>query len=288
MSDHQNLLLFQLNSRQFFALNVLKIKEIITYSALNQLPESNSAIAGVTELRGSTLPVIDLSVAVGFSATDTSSDDIPSIIVTECNGKTQGFLVRHVENIIKVDWRNIKALPKTSGKNHYAIGVINLDDKLVTLIDLEKIMHETIEVDSDFSNELLDKIQLLEIKDKTLLVIDDSLIARKKIASILDTLGLQYQLTHSANDALVILNDTSTPFDMIISDIEMPQMNGYEFSRKTRALANHHANTHILLHTSLTLNKNNKDFEQSKANALLTKFAPKALASDIYQGLTHR
>jgi two-component system chemotaxis response regulator CheV len=60
MSDHQNLLLFQLNSRQFFALNVLKIKEIITYSALNQLPESNSAIAGVTELRGSTLPVIDL------------------------------------------------------------------------------------------------------------------------------------------------------------------------------------------------------------------------------------
>jgi two-component system chemotaxis response regulator CheV len=72
---------------------------------------------------------------------------------------------------------------------------------------------------------------------------------------------------------------------MIISDIEMPQMNGYEFSRKVRDLPSH-ANTYTLLHTSLSINSQNKDFQASKADALLTKFVPQALADKIYQGLS--
>ncbi|MFT5814109.1 MAG: two-component system chemotaxis response regulator CheV [Psychroserpens sp.] len=283
--ESQSLLLFQLNNTQLFGLNVLKIKEIVTFSSLNQLPDSHPALAGVAELRGVTLPVVDLGVAMGLSAIKTSSEHLPSIVVTECNGKNQGFLVRKVANIIPINWNDISAIPKASGNNHYATGVISINEKLVTLIDFERIIHETTDTEDDSSSELLTKTQLSYIKGKKLLVVDDSLIARKKIASILDDLGLKYQLVDSAIGALSQLNETSTPFDMIISDIEMPQMDGYEFSRKVRDLPNH-ANTYTLLHTTLSVTPQNKDFQESKADALLTKFVPQALADNIYQGLS--
>jgi two-component system chemotaxis response regulator CheV len=283
--ESQSLLLFQLNNTQLFGLNVLKIKEIVTFTNLNKLPDSNPALAGVAELRGVTLPVIDLGIAMGLSAIDTSSEHVPSIVVTECNGNIQGFLVRKVENIVPINWSDIDAIPKESGNNHYATGVISINEKLVTLIDVEKIIHETTDTADDLSSELLTKTQLSDIQGKKLLVVDDSIIARKKIASTLDALGLKYQLVDGAKGALSQLNETSTPFDMIISDIEMPQMNGYEFSRKVRDLPSH-ANTYTLLHTSLSINSQNKDFQESKADALLTKFVPQALADDIYQGLS--
>ncbi|MEY8214601.1 MAG: chemotaxis protein [Colwellia sp.] len=286
-NQQQNLLLFRLNSEQLFALNVLKIKEIITYTSLNQLPDSHAALAGVTELRGVTLPVIDLSLAMGLSVIDTSTDDLPSIVVTECNGKVQGFLVRNVEHIMSIDWHDIKEIPKASGKKHYATGVIKIEEKLVTLIDVEKIMHETTDAKDDFSVELLTKEQLREIKNKKLLVVDDSLVARTKIAATLDILGVKYQLVSGAAQALKQLDSLSSPFDMIISDIEMPHMNGYEFSNSVRNLANVHTNTYILLHTSLSVDVNSNDYKYSKANSLLTKFEPKALAESIYTGLTN-
>jgi two-component system chemotaxis response regulator CheV len=191
-------------------LNVLKIKEIVTFTNLNKLPDSNPALAGVAELRCVTLPVIDLGIAMGLSPIETSSEHIPSIVVTECNGKAQGFLVRKVENIIPINWSDINAIPKVSGNNHYATGVISINEKLVTLIDVEKIMHETTDTADDLSSDLLTKTQLSDIQGKKLLVVDDSLIARKKIASTLDVLGLKYQLVDGAKGALSQLNETST------------------------------------------------------------------------------
>jgi len=286
-SENQNLLIFQLNSTQLFGLNVLKIKEIITYSSLNQLPDSHPALAGVTELRGVTLPVIDLGMAMRISRIDVTSEEAPSIVIIECNGKTQGFLVRKVENIIAIKWNDIKAVPKASGIDHFATGVIQHNDKLVTLVDVEKVMHETTDVADDLPTELLTKEQLTKVKGRKILVVDDSLIARKKIASTLEALGIEFQLTDGANDALGLLGESSITFDMIISDIEMPQVNGYEFARKVRELANNHANTYTLLHTSLPVDDNSKDFQHSKADALLTKFVPQALAQAVFNGLTN-
>jgi two-component system chemotaxis response regulator CheV len=79
-------------------------------------------LAGVAKLRGVTLPVIDLGIAMGLSAIDTSSEHVPSIVVTECNGNIQSFLVRKVENIVPINWSDIYAIPKESRNNHYATG----------------------------------------------------------------------------------------------------------------------------------------------------------------------
>ena len=286
-SQQQNLLLFQLNSRQVFGVNVLKIKEIVTYTGFNQLPKSHPALAGVAKLRGITLPVIDLGIAIGLSPIDLNSEEVPSIVVIECNGKTQGFLVRKVENIIPINWHDIKVIPKASGKNHYAIGVINIDDKLVTLIDVEKIIHETTDNAEPLSDELLTPAQLSSIKGKNILVVDDSLIARNKIASTLELLGVEYMLATGAHEALKLLKAETNTFDMIISDIEMPQMNGYEFARQVRDIECH-TNTYTLLHTSLSVDTNSKDFQNSKADALLTKFVPQALAENIYKSLAEQ
>jgi len=83
-------LLFQFNSSQSFGLIALKIKEMIIYTSLNQLPESHSALAGITELRGNTLPIIYLSLAMGLPPVDLTSDQVPSIVITNVMVKHKG------------------------------------------------------------------------------------------------------------------------------------------------------------------------------------------------------
>lgn len=282
----ENIILFNLNNQQLFGLNVLKIKEIIKYKSLNQLPESNSAVVGVTELRGESLPVIDLSIAMGYQAIDCTSSESGSIIITEFNRKVQGFLVKGVDNIISVKWADIKPLPKASGSNNYVTGIVEVDGKLVSLIDVEKIMHETTEKAEDFGISILSDSQLEEIKGKFVFAVDDSRIARTKISQTLDSLGVEYQMSYDGFDALEQIKCSARDIDLIISDIEMPEMDGYTLAKNIRLLPSKLAQTHILLHTSLVIDESNTNFKESGANSLLTKFDVEELSKAIYNGLT--
>ncbi len=291
LSQEQSLLLFSLDHLQKFAINVLKVKEIIVYSSLSHIPNSHKSVIGVTELRGESLPVIDISIAMGLGYVDLDIDHnkemLPSIIMTELNGKTQGILVKQVSSIKTVNSSDIKPLPKSSGTSHYATGVVEIDDKLVTLIDVEKILSETYDLVTDNNSVQLDNNQLAEINDKSVLVVDDSSIARHHTSETLHAIGLKLTLASDAIEALALLETPTAHYDMIISDIEMPILDGYNFSRQVRALNNRHENTYILLHTSLPVSEENMDYKCSQANAILTKQSSNLLVKHVYQGLTH-
>lgn len=286
-SKSQNFILFNLNNpNQIFGLNVLKIKEIIKYKHLNSLPESNSSVVGVTELRGESLPVIDLSLAMGYQGIDKDSDDGASIVITEFNRKVQGFLVKNVDNIISVNWADIKPIPKASGGNHYVTGVVEVNKKLVSLIDVEKVMHETTDLNEDFTASILSKTQLNEIKGKFVFAVDDSRIARTKISQTLDALGVDYQMSYDGFAALAQIKKLDRHVDLIISDIEMPEVDGYTFAKNIRSLPKPLGQTKILLHTSLVIDEGNNNFQESGANSLLTKFDVEELSKAIYSSLT--
>jgi len=285
----QDLLTFYLNGHQKFGLNVLKIKEVIPLGRLNQLPETHPAVVGVSKLRGRTLPVIDLSLAVGSSPIDRTTGST-SVIVTEFNRVMQGFLVRQVDRIVPIQWESILPPPRAAGRGNYITGVTKQKDQLVEIIDVEKVLSE-VSPPSDPSDGIapvLAQQHLEDLQDKLVLVVDDSKIARKQVTTTLDALGVDYLVTVDGKQAMEIIHECESnnrQIDMIISDIEMPEMDGYTLTRQVRA-EKLEKSPYILLHTSLAGTISAANATLSGADASLTKFASDDLSEAVIKGLS--
>ncbi len=137
------LLLFTLNSRQLFAINVFKVKEVIKLPPLTKLPGSHYNIRGVASLRGEAVPVIDLRCSIGFPPLRGEAEE-ENLIVTEYNRSVQGFLVGPVRNIINTAWTEIQPPPSTSGRSNYLTAITQVKDgdtsQIVEIIDVEKVV----------------------------------------------------------------------------------------------------------------------------------------------------
>ena len=288
------LLLFRFEGRQLFGINVLKVKEIISCPPLTQIPRSNPVVMGVAELRGRTIPVVDLSLAIGRNALSSVTDDgdKSKVIVAEFNRNTQGFLVRAVDRIIVREWQDV--WPPPSGlRGGYVTGVIRLDDCLVQVIDVEKVLDEMI--DTDFSSagqHQLDGWLRRFLDTRQVLVVDDSSIARTHTARTLDELGVPYLMAKDGREALRIIDEHANRggnitdrIPMVISDIEMPEMDGYQLTEQIRGNADY-AGIYVLLHTSLDGVVNADRAAAVGADQTLTKFVPELLVQQVVAGLS--
>src|SRR3990167_6597853 len=134
------LLLFRLEGNQLYGINVFKVKEVLQCPKLTIMPKSSRVVRGVASLRGGTIPILDLAIATG----GTGLEDLKSsfVIITEYNTKVQGFLVRSVERIVNMNWEEIHPPPKGTGRDHYLTAVTRVDNQLVEIIDVEKILAE--------------------------------------------------------------------------------------------------------------------------------------------------
>jgi two-component system chemotaxis response regulator CheV len=287
--SNQGLLLFYLANHQPFAIATLKVREIVKFQPLTQLPHSHPAILGATTLRNETLAVIDMSMAIGYPPI--AKEDLPncSIIVTEFSRKQTGFLVRGIDKIIAADWHKIAAPPSSLGTHTYITGVIRGDSNLVQIVDVERILNE-IEppkqeaLSSSFSSEAV-----APILKKRILLVDDSAVARKQVAHALDEVGASYFTSNNGHEALSLLKEMAADgaaIDIIVSDIEMPLMDGYELTKEIRKDPNLSA-AYIILHTSLSSVISMDKAKESGANKALTKFSADDLISCILEGAKH-
>ncbi len=296
-ANRLELLLFYLGGRRRFGINVLKIKEVIPCPPLHQLPSSNSTVLGVAELRNETLPIIDLAKAVGATNRVLTEEQIKqgSVITTEINRSHQGLWISGVDKIILCDWQNISPPAKGTGVGSYTTGVTQIDDELVQLLDIEKVLAEVLGVESTHTDDLPIAQQELEaVFGKLVMIVDDSGMAMKQTITALNRLGLQHITAPDGKIALQILKDyqngdphTMEPISMIISDIEMPEMDGYTFVRELRKLPKF-KDIHVLMHTSLNGNINMENAIACGANDVLTKFVPTELAEKIVQHLINK
>ncbi len=287
--NQHDLLLFHLGTRQTFAINVLKMKEIIPYEPLHNLPRSHTAVMGIAHLRGHPLTVIDLAASIGMRPAHNHPDlNQFSIIISEFSRTLQGFLVSKVDRIISLDWEEILPPPGASGHASYITGVTHIDGQLVEIVDIERALDSVVPNRAstnqtvDLSPELLAQLQ-----QKLVLVVDDSSLARKQVTRTLDTMGLSHITAQDGKDALQklkALQKEGRTVDLIISDIEMPEMDGYTLTREVRQDTNI-SSTYILLHTSLSGTVCNEKAQASGADAALTKFVTKELAEAVLKGL---
>jgi len=272
--DALSLLLFRLHSGRLLGINLLKVQEIIPCPALTKLPSRHPHVRGVTTLRGSALTVIDLAKAIGEQGVPGSNDGC--LIVTELSRSRQGLHVQSVERIVQCSTRDVRPPPAGSGSKAFITGVTQIDGKIVQILDIEKVLHELAPVIvEELDEQLLSERERALLKGRRVLVVDDSHVALHQTMITLRKLELDCQMVRSAADALELLQkqfDGGEPIEVLVSDIEMPEMDGYDLVRTLRKKPDI-GQIYVLLHTSLDSTMNTEKAKAVGANDVLTKFS---------------
>ncbi len=279
------LLLFRLNSEQLYGINVFKVKEVLQCPPLNEIPQRHHVVRGVAHIRGGTISIMDMNRAIGNQPVKNIEDSF--VIITEYNGSTQGFLVKAVERIINTNWEDIHPPPKGVGKENYLTAVTKIDEKLVEIIDVEKILAEVAPLPEVISDGIIEDGIAEKVVKKHILIVDDSAIARKQIQRVVEQMGIKCTLRKDGREALTYLEelvaagrDPMEELVLVISDIEMPEMDGYTFTAEIRS-NDKLKDLHIIFHTSLSGVFNEAMVKKVGANDFLSKFNPDLLAQRL-------
>lgn len=211
------------------------------------------------------------------------------VIITEYNTKTQGFLVSAVEHIVNLNWEGIHPPPKGSGINNYLTAITQVNDELVEIIDVEKVLAEVSPVSEQISEGVIPTSIHAAAAKLCVLTVDDSSVARKQVSRCLEAVGVEVIALTDGRQALDylhrMLDEGRKPEQellMMISDIEMPEMDGYTLTAEVRNDPRMH-DLHIVLHTSLSGAFNQAMVKKVGADDFLAKFRPDDLASLVIE-----
>ena len=282
------LLLFKLNSRQRFGINVFKVREVLQCPPLTSMPKLNHLVRGIAHIRGQTISVIDMSLATGGKRIEDLKTAF--VIIAEYNGSVQGFLVGSVERIINTNWGSIMPPPKGSGRASYLTAVTEIENELIEILDVEKILNDISPVNTDLSDGMSDKLKVSDDDarmQKIIFIADDSSVARNQVKKALSALGLEIEVAKNGLEALNRLKeiaaetgDITDRVGVLVSDIEMPEMDGYTLTAEIRNTPEL-KNLHVILHTSLSGVFNQAMVQKVGADDFIAKFNPDELASSV-------
>jgi len=279
------LLLFRLGGQQLYGINVFKVKEVLPCPPLNAIPGRNSMVRGVAHIRGGTLSIMDMNQAIGLSPLE--NIDRCFVIITEYNRTSQGFLVRGVDRIVNMNWGDVHPPPKGAGNSHYLTAVTEVEGKLVEIVDVEKILAEAAPINEEISSGAFEEGVGDHLVQKHVLIADDSVIARKQVQRVMHSIGMETTVKKDGKEAYEFLLDMvaqgknpNEELVMVISDIEMPEMDGYTFTSKVRSHPDL-KDLYVMLHTSLSGVFNESMVKKVGADRFLAKFSPDELARTV-------
>lgn len=278
------LLTFRLNRRQRYGINVFKVKEVLQCPPLTSMPNLHPLIKGIAHIRGQTISVIDMSLATGGRPIDDLTNCF--IIISEFNRSIQGFLVSSVERIINMNWEAILPPPQGAGRSNYLTAVTEIDGELVEILDVEKILDEISPVNTNISGTVLEDLVESTQAVRRVLVADDSTVARKQVQRAIEAIGFECVLVKDGKEAITTLREMASQgsiyeqLALIISDIEMPEMDGYTLTAEIRNDPQL-KDLHVILHTSLSGVFNQAMVERVGANAFIPKFNPDELGRAV-------
>jgi two-component system chemotaxis response regulator CheV len=215
------------------------------------------------------------------------------MMVTEYSKRTLGFLVEGVDRIFRVDWDKVRAPDYVSSNVHsYITAITELPDgKLVSIVDVETVLANT------FGDAVVGAITPISGGDQyDIFFVDDSGVARRKIAEVLDKLGVKHKhavngmeawtrLQGMASHAQQCGRHVSDELDLILVDAEMPEMDGYVLTRNIKADARFDG-IPVVMHSSLSSEANRAMGKRVGVDAYVAKFDADALAETLRPLLT--
>lgn len=278
------LLMFRLNGQQTYAINVFKVQEVMALPKVTRMPGRHRAVIGVVYLRGRAIPVMDLSLAIGMRATPVTAES--TIIVTEYNSTVQAFLVGQIDRIVNLNWEEILPPPSGAGRHHYLTAITHHEDRIVEIIDVEKVLAEIAPMATQLSDDIMGGDFVAKAQGREIVMVDDSHTALTQASTTFESLGLIVHRAMDGVEGLALLrrlaDESDMPLEnrllMLVTDAEMPRMDGYRMTTEIRADPKL-KNLYIALHTSLSGQFNKAMVEKVGCDAFLSKFHPEQLAN---------
>jgi two-component system chemotaxis response regulator CheV len=285
------LLMFRLGGQQLYGINVFKVREVLQCPRLSIVPQSHPVVRGISNIRGKTISIMDLSMAIGGLPIQDIKNSF--LIISEYNRSVQGFLVQGVDRIVNLNWKDIHAPPSgTAEGSSYLTAVTHVDGEMVEVIDVERVMAEVVGTRESLSQSVRDQVEHPNVEKNLILVSDDSLVARKQVCNTLENdMSLETLTTKNGKEAIDLLKSWADNKDprldrlaMVISDIEMPEMDGYTFTTEVRA-DERLKGLYIVLHTSMSGVFNQTMVDKVGANKFIAKFDPDVLGQAVIDAM---
>ena len=292
-SNCMEILLFSLGTSEVFGINVFKVREVTRTPMITRTPHMPPGVEGLISLRGNVIPVVSLGRVLDLAGVPQALGG--TMMVTEYNKRTLGFLVNGVDRIIRVDWNKVRApegLVSATQSFITAITELPADSgagqagRLVSILDVEQIMAAT------FGEPPIPEVApVQDAVEHNIFFVDDSAVARKKISEVLDKLHLRHKHALNGQEAWTRLSGMAAhaqqtgarmadELDIILVDAEMPEMDGYVLTRHIKSDARFDG-IPVVMHSSLSSEANRAMGKSVGVDAYVAKFDAEVLAETL-------
>lgn len=223
-----------------FGINVMKVREIINPIKVVQLPGTHPCVEGLIYLRGNVMPQINLGQYLDYEPSDNPQQD--RVIVAEFNQMKIAFRVQTVARIHRISWEQIEKPSDLQSGETVAVGIIKMGERIILLLDFEKIVMD-INPDMGFAANKMNMPATTDHSNQHIVIAEDSNTLRHFIEGVLNGVGFTH-LSFFENGALAwnFLEDLAekrgeafvNDVQLLITDIEMPQMDGHHLTRRVK------------------------------------------------------
>ena len=295
-SNKFELLLFRLGesalgkNRELFGINVFKVREILVMPPITEMANASPNVMGVANIRGQIIPVIDLAAVVGC----TPRQGLSILLVTEFARTTQAFAVEEVNEIVRLDWKQVLSAEGQGGGLVTSIARLDgdkADTRLAQVLDVEQILREVMPQDQSIDEFKTTGPKITIPPGTVILAVDDSATARSLIEQGLTAMGLPYIMTKTGQEAwdrLQSISDTAVnegktvqdKVALVLTDLEMPEMDGFTLTRNVKG-DQRFRNIPVVIHSSLTGSANEDHVASAGADAYIAKFKAEELAQTL-------
>ncbi|MBF0458410.1 MAG: chemotaxis protein CheV [Nitrospirae bacterium] len=282
--------------KRSYGVNVAKVREIIPMPVLTTIPDLPEYSNSLAEVRGEVIPIIDLGKWMKMDLPEGSEETEVKrkIIVLEMLGTTVGIIVHEVERIRRIKWDQIKAPPEFLQVKHGGriTGVTKIEgnEDLLLILDLENVIQS---IGALVPKTGIDFEGLKGLHKKKLsgnvLIVDDSLVARRILKDTLENLGLTTMEAIDGKQGLAVLNEfiakigtepITNYLSLVITDVEMPEMDGLTLTKTIKA-DHRFQGLPVILNTSLSGDENRQKSKTVGADGYLIKFDVAQLIAEV-------
>ena len=288
------LLLFRLGEapgterRELFGINVFKVREILVMPEITSMVNMPPTVMGVANIRGQMITVINLPKVVGCNPTK----GLGILLVTEFARTTQAFAVEEVNEIVRLEWKQVLSAEGHGGG--LVTSIARLDGnaentRLAQVLDVEQILRDVFPEQHASDIEITGKLQLPP--GTVILAADDSAVARMMIEQGLKAMGVPFIMTKTGQEAWDRLQAIAAEAQaqgktirdkvaLVLTDLEMPEMDGFTLTRNIKQDARFKS-LPVIIHSSLTGTTNESHVKSVGADAYIAKFVAEELANTI-------
>jgi two-component system chemotaxis response regulator CheV len=296
-ANQLELLLFGVGGEEVFGINVFKVREVLKRPVVTPVPEADPRLEGLANIRGFTVPVIDLRLVLNGDRSDRPDRQQGYLLVTEYNQSCQAFHVERVERIVRLAWTHVTPPPpmaRETGKGMVTAVTMLEDGRMVLILDVETLLALLCPRPDE---EVYGAVKPIPAcAGMRVLFADDSATARLQIRKTLDRLGLPYVETRTGQEAwesLVRIAEQAAQagrrvkeeIQAILTDLEMPELDGFTLTKLVRNDPRFDG-IPVIVHSSLTGTCNEEKAKAVGATDYVVKFDSTVLAETLLRHVT--